>query len=639
MAQARRSTDRRRRVLYQTHSATAAPSTPASRRAAEQLRAARQPAKAFGSRVGQPLRGRWFSLVPSSPLAMTAVAVVLCAIPISFALLHHLSFSWPALAYEQAVARPLQINRTDSFASWWTTLVLLLSAGVSTLIFQLRRHRSDDFRGHYRLWRMALIVSLAASLHHTVDLVGWLGAVMDLGLGDRAVLSGSKWLRIVMDVGGIIIAMQLIVELVRCRAALAAMVVTCGLFALLELAFWNVIQIQTNAMATLIIAAPMLGFSSFLLASTFYLRALYRQVVNVADEVSLRHRFSMWLATWRDQDIDVSLPEMEPAAARNGAVARVARPDAPSKPAASSATASSATASRTAASQPPAAKPQAKTQPSKPAAATKATSPLAARRSAEANADPTESTEQDDDATTPKRSLWSRLTKRAGKQDDDAENIDDTETSASAQTGNATDGPDETDDSAESKPKRRWFGLRAGKVQADEEPSDDIQKNAIEERSTEAEETATKPAKKPWFSLRLQPKTNEGAEDQEDTPSADTETDEDGEKKPGLFARLFSKKTTDDEEIDFQDEEAPENAEPSKPAAARKPGPLSRKSSPQPSQKAAGQSGQHTAQKPQPQQPVSTDGEIDPDDIDWESLSKSERRRLRKQIKRSGKAA
>lgn len=633
MAQARRSTDRRRRVLYQAHSATTAPSTPASRRAAEKLRAARQPAKAFGSRVGQPLRGRWFSLVPSSTLAMTAVAAVLCIVPTALALLHHLSFSWPALAYETDVARPLQINRTDSFASWWTSIVLLLSAGVSILIFQLRRHRSDDFRGHYRLWRMVLIILVAASLHYTIDLVGWVGAVLDLGFGDRAVLSGAKWLRIVMDVGGIIIAMQLIAEVVRCRASLVAMIAACVCFAVLELAFWNVIEIRTTAIATLVTAAPMFGFSCFLMASTVYLRALYRQVVNVSNEVSLRDRFSRWLATWRDQDIDVSLPEMEPAAARNGAVARVARTETTGQPAAAKSAASAPAQQQTSR--------QATTiQKAKPVAATKPSSPLAARRTAETTARE-ETIDKDEPADMPKRGLWSRLTGRSAKVTDEAEQSDDSDSSP-------TDETDRTDGSKEERPKRRWLGLRAGKTEVD----DDEQADETEADSNE-EVAAEKPTKKPWFSLRLQPKTTEPTEDDEGASragsEADPQPDEEGEKKPGLLGRLLARKKSNDEEIDFE-EDAESAAADQKPAAARKPGPLSRKTAAggpsQSGQNQANQSSQKTVQKvaQQPQasgsqQAASADTDIDPDDIDWESLSKSERRRLRKQIKRSGRAA
>ena len=121
MSQLRRTPDRRRRVLYQSHVSPHDPSTTANLRAADELRAPR--------------------------LSITIVSFIILAVPVALTILHHLALTWPSLAYRDALARPLYINRPDSFAAWWLTMVLLVAAGTTRLIYVLRRHRRDDYPG------------------------------------------------------------------------------------------------------------------------------------------------------------------------------------------------------------------------------------------------------------------------------------------------------------------------------------------------------------------------------------------------------------------------------------------------------------------------------------------------------------
>ena len=308
----RRNVDRRRRVLYQAHAAPHAPQSP-RRRDTEALRAARQPAKVFGSRVRQPLRGRWFSLVPVSTFSLSLLVGTLAFVPLLLTALHYLAITWPTLAYRDAIARPFRIDFSDSFAAWWLTAVMLLSTGTSLLIYQLRRHRSDDYRGHYRLWRLTMCVMFVACINSTVGLLSWFGAVVDLVVGDRAALSGERWLRILVDVAGIILTMRLAAEVYRCRAALISLLAGAALVGYAEAAVWNLITIDNAAKSTLVIAAPLLGFSSFLISSTSYLRLLYRQARNIDDAAPLRQRLKDWAAQTfaRDDEPIAELEEIE----------------------------------------------------------------------------------------------------------------------------------------------------------------------------------------------------------------------------------------------------------------------------------------------------------------------------------------
>ena len=64
----------------------------------------------------------------------------------------------------------LAISGLGSVASWFTSLLLILSSLACLQIFALRKHRCDDYRGTYRLWVWMAGVLLLASLCCIVNL-------------------------------------------------------------------------------------------------------------------------------------------------------------------------------------------------------------------------------------------------------------------------------------------------------------------------------------------------------------------------------------------------------------------------------------------------------------------------------------
>ncbi|QDV47881.1 hypothetical protein Enr13x_77930 [Stieleria neptunia] len=610
MSQLRRTTDRRRRVLYHSHVSPHTPSTPATRRAAAELRAARQPAQAFGSRVHQHLRGRWFSLVPVSRLAMGMSAAVVVAISIVLTMFHHAAFTWPSLAARADLARPLLIHRPDSLGAWWTTMLLLLSAGATRLIYVLRRHRRDDYRGHYQLWQLTLVVLLLASVHATVDLVGWLGASLDLLVGDRAVLSGANWLRIVLDVGGIILTMRLIAEVHRCRPALVALIVSAVLIGFSELAHWQIVVVDGPAKATLVIAAPMLTWSCFLVAATLYLRSMYRQIRNIPAAPSIRERLAQWVAERRNRDDEDFRSEFfEPQDTPRPAVAGV------------------------------------------PTRRPRAVAP-AAKSDAVSKDDAQETDVDENRSSRPDKPGWlARLRRRGGKSDSDSDSNDakpggSSETDATA--GKTAEDNGTVDDAADqTKPKRRWFGLRAARPTEPADEAEASESAAEPEPKSDDPPDAERPAKKKrWFSLRLKPQPVSDSPDQdEDSAEPVSERDDQAEAEPkekrGWFGGLRRRKQVNAEETDDSETDATSDRSKSQPSGqtpARGASSPSRGSGPLSSAARQPRGAQATApQRGNPAPPL--DDDIDPDDIDWESMSKAERRRMRKHLKRTGRAA
>ncbi|WP_143544177.1 hypothetical protein [Rhodopirellula sp. MGV] len=626
MPSVRRSSERRRRVLYQAH-VTSDTSDP-SRRGAADLREAREPASQFGSRVNRHLRGRWFALVPVSLRSMVLVAIGFLFAFIALTIGHHMAVTWPPLVNRDGLARPLRLDRPDSFGAWWLTMNLLVCTGASYLIYGLRLHRRDDYRGQYQLWRLTTVVVLITCVHSVVGLVGWLGACLDLALGDRAVLSGGRWLRILLDVGGVILFMRLAHETYRCRPSLVFLSLSGAAFALFEAAAWNVFVVDSMVRSTIVLSAPFAGCSLLTLAFAVYLRVLFRQVRNIADGPTLRERVEQWksdrkvLSAPIESDFFAGATDLRPAAAD----LKVQR------------------------------------RPAKASEEVAIVEENSLDVEADDNASENTDTKQAERKQKPKRpGLLERLRRRPKPITSAAENDDEELNGDAEEHHDAGEDASLESDSAEAtepKPKKKWFRLPSRKprvnaeteVEQDEKleatDNDDAAASNVDEADADSD-AAVKPKRKGWFALRLKPpKADTAQEVAAETESTEAE-DEPSEPKPGLFARVKSmlpaKKShaeTDEADDDDSDSDVSaadlKNERPSKSQPAAK-APLAARSKPASSPPAAAASLQSSAS-----QPVGEDDDeefIDEDDIDWDSLSKAERRRLRKKIRRSGRAA
>ncbi len=164
------------------------------------------------------------------------------------------------------------------------------SSGASLLIYQLRRYRNDDYAGHYRLWRIVIVVLLLTSINSLVSGVAWTGSLIDAVIGKRVAFSGYDWLRVFLGVGGIVLALRMVADLRRSRWALAFIAIACGLLALPEASKWQLFQVESIHRWVLVTSAPLLGYTALFLAVGGYLRMLYREVRGISDEATMSQR-------------------------------------------------------------------------------------------------------------------------------------------------------------------------------------------------------------------------------------------------------------------------------------------------------------------------------------------------------------
>ncbi len=121
--------------------------------------------------------------------------------------------------------RPFDVSAPGSIAAWLGAVVLFLASVSCLLVYSIRRHRIDDFRGRYRIWfaaGMACLVLSAnsvAGLHHVLanglsNLTGW-----------SALRDGGVWWVALAGLPLLWIAVRVLLDVRECRLATALMVV------------------------------------------------------------------------------------------------------------------------------------------------------------------------------------------------------------------------------------------------------------------------------------------------------------------------------------------------------------------------------------------------------------------------------
>ena len=117
----------------------------------------------------------------------------------------------------------LQIDAKGSLACWFSSLVLLAAAVAAMLVYSVRRHRTDDYRGRYRVWFWAagcwflMATDQAASLREGFrDLMTWLTGTPLLG-------DGALWWIAVYAFLWVAVGSRLVADMRPSRLSMAAL--------------------------------------------------------------------------------------------------------------------------------------------------------------------------------------------------------------------------------------------------------------------------------------------------------------------------------------------------------------------------------------------------------------------------------
>ena len=166
------------------------------------------------------------------------------------------------------------LGNCGSLGNWFASLLLLIAGLFAIITYSVRRHKVDDYRGHYHVWLWAaacwfiMATDVAASLHQGLQ------QVMISLTGIRIIGDGSIWwvVSALLLVGSI--GSRLLVDMWSSRLSSAALILAAFSYLTALMAFFHGIVLQSEVSQLLLVQGAVLG-GHLLLAMSMALHARY----------------------------------------------------------------------------------------------------------------------------------------------------------------------------------------------------------------------------------------------------------------------------------------------------------------------------------------------------------------------------
>jgi hypothetical protein len=160
-------------------------------------------------------------LIPRRYAHIALLYVLGLAVIAGLELLH---MGMPSLArYAGAGVSAFDLHGADSLAAWCSSTLLSLCGLVAILIYNVRRFRTDDYGGRYRIWLWAAICCFLASIDATANLHDAFKETLSRVAGTRILGDGAIWWVVIwlFVLGGV--GLRLVVDMVECRVSVAVL--------------------------------------------------------------------------------------------------------------------------------------------------------------------------------------------------------------------------------------------------------------------------------------------------------------------------------------------------------------------------------------------------------------------------------
>ena len=121
-------------------------------------------------------------------------------------------------------------SRPTGMGAWLSNLSLIVASFLCLLVYGLRRHRLDDYRGKYRRWLAAAVACgmvsflLSTGLHHT------LAEILAVRTGMSALPRGAIWWLVPFALAGGWLVTRVALDMRPCRLGLFALAIACGMY-------------------------------------------------------------------------------------------------------------------------------------------------------------------------------------------------------------------------------------------------------------------------------------------------------------------------------------------------------------------------------------------------------------------------
>ena len=252
--------DRRRRVLNEETMAAAGPTVDST---------AANDGPSYSAGAASANQPRVVDLVPRR--YTTIALAMICAIGIVVAL-EYLHVRFAATAEGTTIAA-LDLAAPGSLAVWFSSAMLMLASAMSVLIYSVRRHKTDDFRGRYRIWPWAALGWVTLSINVTAPMQGAYVDLMTRLTGWTAGPDGAFWWLTPAAIIFGAIAVRVLLDVRECRTAFGLIVLSLAAWAASLATHFAWLPTPAWATSTMIVAGAAMGGYVFLLTGlVFYAR-------------------------------------------------------------------------------------------------------------------------------------------------------------------------------------------------------------------------------------------------------------------------------------------------------------------------------------------------------------------------------
>lgn len=196
--------------------------------------AAKGPVRAYHEAVLNQRQPRVTDLLPVRPLWVVVLLLIGLTGIATIEAIHVHAATLPPIEGVEHLAS-LNAGSPGSLAAWYASAMLAAAAAMAAVVFGIRAHRIDDYRGHYRIWLWTAAALTWMSLDAATGIHNALGLALTLVAGKQVVSASLDagctltWVAVyTLIFGGL--GLRLVVELWHSRLSLTALLVAGFLY-------------------------------------------------------------------------------------------------------------------------------------------------------------------------------------------------------------------------------------------------------------------------------------------------------------------------------------------------------------------------------------------------------------------------
>ena len=165
------------------------------------------------------------------------------------------------------------LDGEGSLANWFSSVILILAGLLAVLVYTIRRHKTDDYRGYYRIWLWAAMCWFLMGIDEASSLHEGFKEMMIYLTGTPVYGDGSLWWVVPYFFLLGAVGSRLLLDMLACRLSSAALVACAGCYVLAVVAHFGWILPQNGAKGVMLEeGAEMIGNLMLLLAMGLHAR-------------------------------------------------------------------------------------------------------------------------------------------------------------------------------------------------------------------------------------------------------------------------------------------------------------------------------------------------------------------------------